>query len=235
MTPPTPHEEPGGGPRPQPRLLLRPWRRTLTFLATAVALGLVAGTCAGYLIQADRTPAPLPPLSQPVVPTAPPGDHALADPADRTDGDLRELLLAKPRGAREVRAPGWVGLDENLLRYRDPPARLGTLIQHEFRRSVAVQWVIDGRHVSIQLDQYHNGRTHGLPRILGFYTPRASDIPGSGNGVVYSGKEPDASRKYLSESLAWRGDVSMYIWITDDTPVPEKEIRELARRQVARL
>lgn len=34
--------------------------RTALLIAAAVVLGLVAGTCAGYLVQADREPTGLP-------------------------------------------------------------------------------------------------------------------------------------------------------------------------------
>ena len=41
--------------------------RTALLIAGAVVLGLVAGTCTGYLVQADREPTKLPPLSQPTL------------------------------------------------------------------------------------------------------------------------------------------------------------------------
>src|SRR6478735_883739 len=41
--------------------------RTTLIVATAAVLGLVAGTCAGFLVQAHRAPTRLPSLSQPVL------------------------------------------------------------------------------------------------------------------------------------------------------------------------
>ncbi|MDQ0934344.1 hypothetical protein [Streptomyces turgidiscabies] len=72
----------------------------------AAVLGLVAGTCVGYLVQADREPTPLPSLSQATVAQAegegPEPLSAAQDRKVRTDGDLRKLLLRKPTGARPV-------------------------------------------------------------------------------------------------------------------------------------
>src|SRR5262245_49039165 len=65
-------------------------------IGAAALLGVVAGTCAGYLVQAGREPAKLPSLSQPVIKQAK-GDveplSAAQDRRLRTDGDLRKLLL----------------------------------------------------------------------------------------------------------------------------------------------
>ncbi|WP_324614657.1 hypothetical protein [Streptomyces sp. NRRL WC-3618] len=45
----------------------RPRWRTVLLVVGAAVLGLVAGTCVGYLVQADREPTPLPSLSQATV------------------------------------------------------------------------------------------------------------------------------------------------------------------------
>ncbi|WP_442738151.1 hypothetical protein ACQUSN_12805 [Streptomyces pseudogriseolus] len=80
--------------------------RTVTLIGAALVLGLVAGTCTGYLVQAGRAPTPLPPLSQPVLAQArgegPAPLPAAQDRRVRTDGDLRELLLKKPRAAKHL-------------------------------------------------------------------------------------------------------------------------------------
>ncbi|MFF9816717.1 hypothetical protein [Streptomyces sp. NPDC014006] len=72
----------------------------------AVALGLIAGTCVGYLIRADREPTALPSLSQPVLRQAggpaPAPLSAAQDRKVKTDGDLRKLLLQAPGGAKDL-------------------------------------------------------------------------------------------------------------------------------------
>ncbi|MGJ3560129.1 hypothetical protein ACR6C2_22135 [Streptomyces sp. INA 01156] len=88
-------------PRPRPR------GRTTLLIAAAAVLGVVAGTCTGYLVQAGREPTALPSLSQPVLTQKkqkegqePAPLSAAQDRRVKTDGDLRKLLLKKPRGAR---------------------------------------------------------------------------------------------------------------------------------------
>ncbi|MFE1256323.1 hypothetical protein [Streptomyces fungicidicus] len=99
-------EEPADRPPVTPQ---RRRGRTAALVAVAAVLGVVAGTCAGYLVQADREPTELPPLSQPVLPQAKGGaPEPLSADEDRrvkTDGDLRKLLIKKPRGAKEADWP----------------------------------------------------------------------------------------------------------------------------------
>ncbi|MFD5554993.1 hypothetical protein ACFWIA_14305 [Streptomyces sp. NPDC127068] len=237
MEPPRPDE----GPRTAPG---RPRRRTLPLLAGAAALGVIAGACVGYLVQADRAPTPLAPLSQPVVPTAPRGDTAPADPAARTDGDLRALLLPAPRGARDLR--GWSPLGRQLALYGIPAGRLSNLVDHDFRRTAQATWRTGSRGVKIQLDQYRTGPEHHLPRVVDAMSYQAAGesgtpgtaLPGSSNGMVFTHTTPeqvDGRPMYLGQAHAWRGDVVVRVIITGTTPIAEQEISELTRRQVARL
>ncbi|WP_445394774.1 hypothetical protein ACSMX9_15885 [Streptomyces sp. LE64] len=241
MEPPRPDEEPSGPPD------RRRGRTALPLLATAAALGLLAGTCVGYLVQADRAPTPLAPLSQPVVPAAATGADAPTDPPDRADGDLRKLLLPVPRGAVPTLSErGWLPLEEHVARYGVPAERLDELVRFDFRRSAATSWHLDDRTVHIRLDQYHKGPGYELPRITGFArfeTEQATGtvgtpLPGSANGTVHAATEPEPGGGppvYASEAHAWRGDVALHIVVTSSTPLPVREITELARRQVARL
>ncbi|MFF2024070.1 hypothetical protein ACFVW2_20000 [Streptomyces sp. NPDC058171] len=238
MEPPRPDE----GPRTAPG---RPRRRTLPLLAGAAALGVIAGACVGYLIQADRAPTPLAPLSQPVVPTAPRGDTAPADPAARTDGDLRELLLPAPRGARDT-LRGWAPLHMNVSLAEVPSERLKDLVDHDFRRMAVTAWRTGDRSIEIQLNQFREGQEYYLPRLVDHQSYDSAQwtgtsgtaVPGSGNGMVHTTTTPqqiDGRLTYVSEAYAWRGDVAMLVQILSPTPIREQEISELARRQVARL
>ena len=86
-------------------------------IAGAALLGVVSGACTGYVIQAGRAPTALPPLSQPVVAQAGGEVEPLSAAQDRrvrTDGDLRKLLITRPRGAKdkgtETERDGWADL-----------------------------------------------------------------------------------------------------------------------------
>ncbi|GAA2427834.1 hypothetical protein [Streptomyces macrosporus] len=84
-------------------------------------------------MQADRAPTPLPPLSraEPSYPKKPlPKDRepepltAEEDRRVRTDGDLRDLLLPAPEGAREDEGlpaldGGWVPVDDYTGLYEE--------------------------------------------------------------------------------------------------------------------
>ncbi|MGW1143684.1 hypothetical protein ACWD6I_01220 [Streptomyces sp. NPDC002454] len=241
MEPPRPDEEPSGPPD------RRRGGTALPLLAAAAALGLLAGTCVGYLVQADRAPTPLAPLSQPVLPAAATGADAPTDPPDRADGDLRKLLLPVPRGAqRSPSEEGWLPLGEHVTRYTVPAARLTELVGYGFRRSAVTGWRAGDRYVSIQLDQYHTAEGRYLPRMVDLIRSDAerttgssgTPVPGSANGTVHTDTEPERVEgrlMYLSEAHAWRGDVVMHLWIASGSPIPEKEVTDVARRQVARL
>ncbi|WP_237305369.1 hypothetical protein [Streptomyces sp. SAT1] len=155
-------ERPSSAPERAPDRPPRRLRRTLLLVAAAAVLGVVAGTCTGYAVQAHRPPTPLPPLSQPVVERA--GGEAEPLPAaqDRrvkTDGDLRKLLVDRPKGAKDGRlAPtgdGWMGLLEYADEFTSPKKAFSNNIAEQFRRAAVVRWETDGTHqVEVRLVQY---------------------------------------------------------------------------------
>ncbi len=137
--------------------------RTAALIGAALVLGLVAGTCAGYLVQAGREPTPLPPLSQPVLAQAegegPDPLSAARDRRVRTDGDLRKLLLKKPHGAKSADwlqgSDGWLDLADYAESYTVPYETFGDLITDEFRRAAVTAWEADdGYTVEISLVQF---------------------------------------------------------------------------------
>ncbi|MFI5798411.1 hypothetical protein [Streptomyces sp. NPDC051677] len=73
-------------------------------IAGAAVLGIVAGACTGYLIQADRAPTALPPLSQPVVGQAKGEVEPLSAAQDRR-------RRVPPRGHLRVAGGGLVRQD----------------------------------------------------------------------------------------------------------------------------
>ncbi|MEU9333800.1 hypothetical protein AB0D49_11655 [Streptomyces sp. NPDC048290] len=230
--------------------------RSAPLIAVAAVLGVVAGTCAGYAVQAGREPTPLPSLSQPSLGRAEgevPVLSAALDPEVRTEGDLRELLVEKPKGAKD--APWLMGVDgwEDIAAYAndftEPGTKFGYLVAAEFRRSATVGWEQDATFVRVRLVQFHN--EGALESANSFSTHlRWADagadartvrrsIPGTGEGTVYLPREPvvrpGGVRMYWAQAHAWRGDIAMEIWVDAERPIPEKLMVELAGRQMERL
>ncbi|MGW0879710.1 hypothetical protein [Streptomyces sp. NPDC002671] len=229
--------------------------RTAWLVAGAAVLGLVAGTCAGYLVQADREPTALPPLSQPTLPQAKgKGPAPLAAAQDRKvkmDGDLRKLLLKKPSGARKGRFDesndGRLSLAGYAEEFGRPSGAFRELVATEFRRGAVVDWrESDTRYVEIRLIQYRQEETRGAAQAVDTNNNWAEEegdtrswpIPGTGDGMAYVHKRSTTVSGvsfYLAEAHAWRGDVAMEIWIFDNKPIPSGKIRDLAKRQMERL
>ncbi|MER7231841.1 hypothetical protein ABT348_12945 [Streptomyces olivaceus] len=233
--------------------------RTTLLIGAAAALGLVAGTCAGFLVQADREPTKLPPLSQAALAPAK-GEAPKPLPADqdrqvRTDGDLRELLLKKPRGAREAAwlesGDGWLGLASYAQTFGRPDEQFSQFIHDEFRRAAVTGWRVGSkRTVEIRLIQFHQEDV--LSALEGSDTgrhwagwAREDDtdrwpVPGTGDGEAFVHNRPEAEPEsatpvYHAEAHAWRGDIEMEIWVTSAERIAKEEIMDLARRQMERL
>ncbi|MFI0963830.1 hypothetical protein ACH4S8_20805 [Streptomyces sp. NPDC021080] len=224
--------------------------RTTLLIATAAVLGLVAGTCAGYLVQADREPTGLPPLSQPVVAQAK-GDgpeplSAAQDHRVKTDGDLRKLLLPRPKGTKvPAWAPerdGWLDLAGYAHALKNSDREFDDLTEAEFRRAAGVSWSAGSTDsTEIRLVQYRQEENLSAAlRANGWGVDDADGSPfsGSDDGMVYLFK-PERKAGYLpmykAQAAAWRGDIAMEIWIYDTKPIPKSKIVDLAERQLERL
>ncbi|WP_262061474.1 hypothetical protein [Streptomyces sp. STR69] len=239
--------------------MLRPPRRrgrTTLLIAVAAVLGVVAGTCTGFLVQADRTPDKLPSLSQPVLTQAKgPAPEPLSATQDRqvkVDGDLRKLLLKRPSGARAadntLGEDGWLSLDAYAETYDKPDTAFGDLGMAQFRRAAVINWqVTSTRYVEIRLVQYRQEvdlAASGAAKNAYYWAEREPDtdqwpIPGTGDGMVYVHNSPEHKAgyldKYQAEAHAWRGDIALEMWIDDTKPVSKKAIMDLAERQMERL
>lgn len=249
-----PTEEAEGAPDPVP--VRRRRGRTALLIAGAAALGLVAGTCAGYLIQADREPTKLPPLSQPTLPQATgPAPQPLSATRDRrvkTDGDLRKLLLKKPKGAKDAEwlegADGWLDLADYAGSYEEPGEVFGDLVDDEFRRAAVIGWEEGESYtVEIRLVQFHQEDDLAAADYSDNNQYWADEgtttdswaVPGTGDGMAYVHREPETKAGYLpmysAEAHAWRGDIAMEIWVYGSKAVSKKKIMDLAERQMERL
>ncbi|MFD4558515.1 hypothetical protein ACFWP5_30085 [Streptomyces sp. NPDC058469] len=236
---------------PEPVSEARPRRRGRTTLLIAVAavLGVVAGTCTGFLVQADRAPDKLPSLSQPTLTQAKgPAPEPLSAAQDRqvkVDGDLRKLLLKKPSGARAATYPlgndGWLDLAEYAEMFTTPDDAFGYQVEKEFRRAAVTQWREGTRDVEVLLEQYRQEVGLGASDTATdsfYWAERKSHtsswaIPGTGDGMAYVHGASDG--EYSAEAHAWRGDVALEIWIYDTKPIPKKKIMDLAEQQMERL
>ncbi len=230
--------------------------RTTLLIASAAVLGAVAGGCTGYLIQADRNATALPPLSQPTLPQAkgpaPKPLSAARDRQVRMDGDLRELLLDKPRGAKDVDGlkgnDGWLPMYE-YANYFDKPVRaFGALLDDEFRRAVTTGWEVGNSYtVEIQLAQFRQEEDMVVDHRVETserWADNESDtdswpVPGTENGMVYVHRTPEEKPGYLplygAEAYAWRGDTVMGVWVYSSKPIAKATIMDLAKRQMERL
>ncbi|MEU3296012.1 hypothetical protein ABZ722_27090 [Streptomyces longwoodensis] len=235
----------------------RPRGRTALLIAAAAVLGTLAGTCVGYLVQADRDPTPLPPLSQPVVgqaegevaPLSAAQDHQVA-----TDGDLRKLLVDRPRGAKDTSSSrgreGWMDLADYADEYKNPSVAFVNLTSDSFRRAATASWRVGETYsVEINLVQFRQRTTLGASEWADNGKHWAEEregtrswpLPGTGedNGMVYVHDQAKREAGYLplysAEAHAWRGDVYMEIYVNDSRPIPKAKIMDLAQRQVGKL
>jgi len=236
--------------------------RTTLMIAAAAVLGVVAGTCTGYVIQAHREPTPLPPLSQPVVGQAKGEVEPLSAAQDRkvkTDGDLRKLLLPRPKGAKDDPFPaaahdGWIDLAGYADTYKRPAGAFNNFLDDEFRRAAVASWQVGATYsVQIYLVQFlqeskpaasswaQNGRywAEKDDAEKDETDVRSWPVPGTGDGMAYVHDTPERKPGYLplytAEAHAWRGDVYMEIWINDSRPISKAKIMDLAKRQMGKL
>jgi hypothetical protein len=225
--------------------------RTTLLIAGAVVLGVVAGTCAGYLVQADREPTKLPPLSQPVLAQAKgEGPEPLSAAQDRrvkTDGDLRKLLLKRPKGAKESEFPsgedGWLDIADYADQVKDSKSFFSDLVANDFRRAANTTWQLGSSHsVEIRLVQYRQDEYLAAAEAADGWDvddTRSWPIPGTGDGMAYVATEPKVTAgyqpTYRAEAHAWRGDIAMEVWIFDTKPISKAKIMDLAKRQMERL
>lgn len=228
--------------------------RTTLLIATAAVLGTVAGTCTGFLVQADREPTRLPSLSQPVVTQAKGEVEPLSAAQDRrvkTDGDLRKLLLKKPSGSKKADwlddSDGWMDLASYAEAFEKPGGAFDDLVDEEFRRAAVTGWEKGHLSVTIRLVQYRQEEYTAAADAAddGQYwagKEASTDswvVPGTEDGMAYVHGKPETKAGYLplysAEAHAWRGDIAVEVWVYDTKPITKKTVMDLAERQMERL
>ncbi|MEV1020528.1 hypothetical protein [Streptomyces sp. NPDC050264] len=239
-----------GTPRPARRR-----GRTTLLIACAAVLGVVAGVCTGYVVQAGRAPDPLPPLAQQNLSQAKGGTAVEALPAARdhrvtTDGDLRKLLVPRPAGAQKAdSAQGWMDQYGYANHYQEPDEMFVDLSDASFRRAALIAWEKGQSAGEAHLIQFRDAEKLGSREFLSGQQSymRLDDwagndgepIPGSSMGRVYVFDHPQTKAGYLplyqARALAARGDIVMDVWLYDTRPISKKTAMDLAKRQLERL
>ncbi len=168
--------------------------RTALIIAAAALLGISGGTAVGYGIQSQRPPTPLPALSQPglaypakplAADKAPAPLPASEDRRVRTDGDLRKLLLERPKGAEASpdypREGGeWMPYAEYARYFKDGEGMFRYFTESGLRRVAATEWVQKDRYTHLALVQFRPGLDSYAPDHLAnqlSYMPEAKEGP----------------------------------------------------------
>ncbi|GGZ09454.1 hypothetical protein CP967_15635 [Streptomyces nitrosporeus] len=259
----TPADAPPAAPAGAPAAVRsRPRGRTALLIAAAALLGIAGGAAVGYGIQAERPPTPLAALSQPGLgypAKALPADEAPGPlPADedrlaRADGDLRKLLVAKPKGYREEEGfeavDGWIDLADYARSFRNEGHMYEKLLSGDLRRIAGASWERGNRTVGVTLVQFRSGAETGAVEHADGQLSYMSEsgvgagnegdpLKGSADGRYYLyevDREPGYLPVYRARAIAHRGDVMMEVGIYDTKPISKKDIRSLAERQLERL
>ncbi|PLW66078.1 hypothetical protein GQS52_11045 [Streptomyces sp. SCUT-3] len=230
-------------------------------IASAAALGVLAGAATGYGIQWQRPPTPLPPLAgealkypkKPAASTKPLSadeDHLVV-----TDGDLRKLLLPKPGGAEVDERTGervWKSAAEYADGFRSPAWMFTEVLDKNLRRVAHSAWTEkgDGMWVNIDLVQFRE-TDNGMSARMHFgaqkrYMPQeehagnvGTALPGTFDGRVFFRDapviEPGYLPRYEARALARRGDIVMDIVFNGTKPIDRKAAMDIAARQLERL
>ncbi|MGA5198660.1 hypothetical protein [Streptomyces exfoliatus] len=238
--------------RPRRRAL-----RTVGLIAVAAVIGLVGGTATGYGIQAEREPTPLPALNQPALAypkPLPKGQEpeplsAAEDRQVKANGDLRKLLVPRPKGARADGEDGWESLAVHASAYTGPSNMLADQLDLGIRRVATRSWMSgELRSVTIQLVQYRSGSRAGAAEHVENQQRVASredrsgssgkEVKGSGNGRYYVfpvEREPGYLDLYMTRAYIQHGDIAITILMSDTRKIAEKDIRSLAEQQLERM
>ncbi|GLX19034.1 hypothetical protein [Streptomyces lavendulae] len=232
--------------------------RTTLLIAAALVLGAVAGTVTGYAVQYHRPPTALPPLAQQKLdtPKALAPDNATtaksinANRWHKTDGDLTELLIEAPAGAK-VEAEGYDTLDSFATTFEKPDFALRSDVKDGFRRLATRVWTQGDVLVEVRLVQYRD-----FAGADEYQKSQASYMPGKGSagndgvavpgvpaelGHVWIDSEAHAEPGYMpvrqGRAIVRRGDIVLDVFYFDKRgrAISEGDVLDLAKRQLERL
>ncbi|MEV7120168.1 hypothetical protein [Kitasatospora griseola] len=219
-------------------------------LLIAVVAGPVIGGAIGYGIQAARPATPLPELVAPKLTYSAervdPKALAAAGPQPlNIDGDLRELLIKRPDGTKDLflgDGDGWMTADDQAETFGDSAEAFNNLLSSGFRRQAAVGWSVDDTQYRVNLMQYKPESAAGaisamVPRTSGM---DLSKIPGNDDSMIMVAKEAttyarSTEKYYWAEALARKGTVLMFVSVHSKNPVDRSQLEDIAKRQWERL
>ncbi|EFL16539.1 hypothetical protein [Streptomyces sp. C] len=232
--------------------------RTTLLIAAALVLGAVAGTVTGYAVQYQRPPTALPPLAQQKLDTPKalaPDDATTAKSINanrwhKTDGDLTELLIEAPAGAK-VEESGYDTLDSFATRFDRSDAALRSFAKDGFRRAATTLWMTDDVLVEVRLVQFRDfSGANGYQKSQSAYMDNKEyagndgvAIPGvpADLGHVWVASEIREKPGYLpireGRALVRRGDIVLDLFYVDrrGRRFAESDVIDLAKRQLERL
>lgn len=250
-----PDSMPEAVPEPPP---YKPRRRgrTTALIAAALVLGVLAGGGAGYRIQQERKPTPLPPLTGPVLAQAKgagPDVPALPVAQDRDavyDGDLLKLLLPTPKakGTKELDRR-WLPLIEYADSFTKPGVAFDNFAENDFRRAATAEWE-DARDtfVTVNLAQFrdeatvYTGTHLTAQESFSGDDPDYSDtvpVPGTVDAEVWGSAAPERKDGYLplykGRGMARIGNIFVDVFVDSAHPVKARTVMSLIKRQLERL
>ncbi|MGZ2361876.1 hypothetical protein LRE75_35260 [Streptomyces sp. 372A] len=262
--PEPPVEAAGAGEHPEPAVCVkrRPRGRTTLIIAAAAVLGIAGGIATGYGVQAGRAPTPLAALSQPGLAypakALPAGEvpdplPASQDRRVRTDGDLRKLIVPRPKGWQEDKSlaaltqDGWLGVEDYALDFESEDYMFSDLLDQDIRRVAGAAWKKgESRSGTVCLVQFRSGAAAAAhAEDQRSYMPQkrsagndGTAIKGSTEGRYYlfpARREAGYLPFYQARAVFSRGDVMVDIHLYDSAPISKRDIRTLAERQLERL
>ncbi|MFJ5926808.1 hypothetical protein ACIQF6_29865 [Kitasatospora sp. NPDC092948] len=217
----------------------------------AVLAGPVIGAVVGYGIQAARPATPLPELVAPKLSYSAERIDAKALAAAgpqplNIDGDLRDLLIKRPDGAKEMlegEGDGWMSVADQAETYGDSAQAFGDLLRSGFRRQAVVAWYADDNtQYWVNLHQFTSESADQTILAMSPYSSgkETSKIPGNDDSLVLISKEPttyarSTEQYYWGEALARKGTVLMSVSVQSKNPVDRAQLEDIAKRQWERL
>lgn len=230
-------------------------RRLALLTAAAVVLGVLAGGAAGYTVQQDREPTPLPKLvgAPPTQPAAPGPVPSSAKPADDRnavfEGDLLALLLPAPKGAT-AKSRGWKSLSDLAGEYTDPAFMYGDMGGHDFRRSAVATWETGDGHdlvtTEVALTQFRDDESpytstwlHNLEVSDAGHQMYDQPLPGHADSLVMPSslpyEEAGGLEVYVGDAFARVGNIGVQVYVTGLRPVTAKALTSVITKQLERL
>ncbi len=233
--------------------------RTILLIAGAAVLGILAGTVAGYAVQYDRDPTPLPPLGRQEMDGPKPA--AMNDATSRrsinanrwhkADEELAKKLVDVPGGAQDSFS-GAVSADAFAASwYLAPSDAVGGLVRDGIKSVATASWAENDRNfIEVNLLQYRDrsGAEGFQSEMIGYMPEKdyagnaGKDFPGVPADFGHLWVDSKAHEKpgyhpvRQARALIRRGDIVMVVEYTNNRgEVDEKALVEIAKRQMERL